>query len=400
MIDDVRGYEREEKTTGRLTAVARGVEEICQMNHRPIVKKLPREMRKVKPSYRSEPVGYKRIVLRLKEDVQFFRTSVQAAFALLCIWIGVEFWLFVRWGESASSAPYVSRPPGAEGFLPISALISLKYFLLTGIINTIHPSSMFILIAILFISIFFKKAFCSWLCPVGTLSESLWRLGRKLFGRTFSLPRRADYPMRALKYFLLLFFVYIIWEMSEEGLRLFIESPYNKVADVKMFYFFTHISTFALWTIIIFMLLSLVVKNFWCRFLCPYGALLGITSLLSPVKVTRNAASCIDCLLCTKTCPANLPVHRLSRVSSDECTNCLECVAVCPVKNTLELRMTDRKTAVPTWVFGVLIIGVFIGITGLAMITGHWQNSISKEEYIGHFQQINSPLYEHERAIR
>jgi len=33
-----------------------------------------------------------------------------------------------------------------------------------------------------------KRAFCAWLCPVGTLSEYLWKAGRKLFGRNLVLP--------------------------------------------------------------------------------------------------------------------------------------------------------------------------------------------------------------------
>jgi polyferredoxin len=55
--------------------------------------------------------------------------------------------------------------------------------------------------------VFVKKAFCSWLCPIGTLSESLWMLGRKLFGKNPGLPRWLDYPLRSLKYLLLFFFV-------------------------------------------------------------------------------------------------------------------------------------------------------------------------------------------------
>ena len=101
---------------------------------------------------------------------------------------------------SGGSEAFVARPPGAEGFLPISALISLKYFLLTGIINAVHPSGLFILLAILAVSFLLKKAFCSWLCPIGTLSESLWMLGRKLFRRNLTLPRWLDYPLRSLKY--------------------------------------------------------------------------------------------------------------------------------------------------------------------------------------------------------
>lgn len=319
-------------------------------------------------------------------------------FAVLCLWIGVEFYLFVRWGQSSGSVPFVERPPGAEGFLPISALISLKYWIQTGIINNVHPSGLFILIAIIVVSILAKKAFCSWLCPIGTLSESLWMLGQKLFGKNITLYRWLDYPLRSLKYLLLFFFAFSIWQMDVPSLAGFIYSPYNKMADVKMFQFFADITPFALWTIAALMVLSIVVKNFWCRFLCPYGALLGITSWFSPLKITRNAANCIDCELCTEACPSNINVHTAGRVWSDECTGCLKCVAVCPVKFALEMKAAKRSPAVPTWVFGALVAGVFVAITGLGMLAGRWQNGISKEEYLHRFQQIHSPLYQHFRG--
>jgi len=316
----------------------------------------------------------------------------------LCLWIGIEFYYFIRWGESAGVATFVSRPPGVEGFLPISALISLKYWIQTGIVNEIHPSGLFILLAIVAVSLFLKKAFCSWLCPIGTLSESLWMLGTRLFGRTITLPRWLDYPLRSLKYLLLGFFLYAIWKMDVPALKDFIYSPYNKMADVKMYLFFAEISTFAIGVILGLMLLSVFIKNFWCRYLCPYGALLGAVSLLSPLKITRNAERCVDCELCTKVCPSSIRVHRVSRVRSDECTACLECVAACPVKDTLAMRAGRKRAAVPPWVFAVLVAGVFAGITGLAMMAGTWQNTISQSEYQKRFQELNSPLYQHFRG--
>jgi len=48
-----------------------------------------------------------------------------------------------------------------------------------GIVNSIHPSGLFILIAVIAVSFVLKKAFCSWLCPVGTLSEALRMFGKK-----------------------------------------------------------------------------------------------------------------------------------------------------------------------------------------------------------------------------
>ena len=361
-------------------------------------KKIPPELRHQKINFSFEPVWYKRLVRRLKEDSQFLRSTIQFAFVLLCIWIGIEFYLFVEWGKSGGAGAYPGRPPGAEGFLPISALMSLKYWLQTGIVNEIHPASIFILLAVIGTSLVLKKAFCSWLCPVGTLSESLWMLGAKLFGKNLRVTQWLDYPLRSLKYLLLFFFVYAIWQMDVPALKNFIYSPYNKVADIKMYLFFADIGSFALWTILVLVALSVVIKNFWCRYLCPYGALLGFLSFLSPLKITRNKETCIDCELCTKACPSSINVHKAGRVWSDECMSCLQCVEVCPVKQTLLMRTRKNAKPVPPWVFGTLVAGVFVAVTGLAMLTGSWQNGITQEEYQRRFQNIDSPVYQHNRG--
>ena len=359
------------------------------------IKRIPRELRKSKLSPPPRLPWHQHLLWRLKNDSQFLRSTVQIAFVLLCVWIGIEFYLFVRWGQSGGAAPFVERPPGVEGFLPIGALMSLKYWFDTGVLNQIHPSGFFILIAILAVSILLKKAFCSWLCPIGTLSESLYMLGQRFFGRNLQLPRWLDYPLRSLKYLLLLFFVYAIINMDVRSMTDFIGGAYNRMADVKMYLFFANISSFALWTILVLVGLSIVVRNFWCRFLCPYGALLGFLSMLSPLKITRQKSTCIDCELCTKACPAAINVHKVDRVWSDECTACFKCVEACPVKNTLDLRSPGGTKPVPSWVFGSLVAGIFVAITGLAMLTGHWQNSMTKNEYAKRFQQLESPAYDH-----
>jgi len=356
----------------------------------PKIKKLPRELRKPRIDYGAESNPCKRILLRLRNDAQFLRSTIQMSFLVLCIWIGVEFALFVTWGESGDPAGFIPRPPGVDGFLPISALISLSYWLKTGFINGVHPSGLFIFLAIVALGVFLKKSFCSWMCPVGTVSESLWKLGEKIFGRNLKVNRWIDYPLRSLKYLLLLFFMWSILAMDTQSLKTFIYSPYNKMADVKMYYFFANMGEFALWTIGILMLLSIVVKNFWCRYLCPYGALLGITGWFSPLKITRNAASCIDCELCTRACPASIRVHSANRVFSDECSGCLDCVDACPVKDTLGMKGAHTERYVRNWAFGLLVMGVFVGITG--------KNDISKEEYLFRFRDIDTPLYEHARG--
>lgn len=328
---------------------------------------------------------------RIKNDSQFLRLHVQVAFAALVIWIGVEFVLFVKWLENGGLGPAPERPPGVEGFLPLSGLISLKHWWLTGTVNLIHPAALFILIAIVVLGVLLKKSFCGWLCPIGFLSELHWKLGRWLFGGNWRVPKWLDWPLRSLKYLLLYFFLYaILWQMGLPTLDAFINSAYNQVADIKMLQFFQHLDHTGLWIIAVIALLSLPIKNFWCRYLCPYGALLGAGSLISPVKITRNAQRCIDCELCTKACPANIKVHQAKRVHSDECMACLACAQVCPVKDTLDLRTRVPARRVPAPVLAALIAGVFVAITGAAMLAGLWQNSISHEEYLRHMPRIES----------
>ncbi len=315
------------------------------------------------------------------------RSFVQIFFAVVTLWIGVDFFLFVS-GLQHGIATY--RPPSVEGFLPISSLMSLRYFLLTGIVRRIHPAGFFILVAAIVISATMKKGFCSWICPVGLVSESLHELGAKLFKRNFTLPRFIDVPLRSLKYVLLAFFLVSISMLSVTELGRFLGSDYNKMADVKLYLFFEHISTFSLLVIGALILLSLFYKNFWCRFACPYGALLGVTGLLSPLKVHRIKETCIDCGKCADVCPSALPVDKLDAVNSAECTGCYSCVEVCPIKDTLKFSVTPHLKGLSQRQYAFILLTIYFGIIGLAVGLGYWRNSIPGSEYLSLFKNIRS----------
>lgn len=334
----------------------------------------------------------KKIVRNNEAGIQKTRFIVQSLFALLCIWIGVEFYLFNQYLETNGAAAFYSRPPGVDGFLPISSFMSFYLFLTTGIIHQAHPAGLFIFLAIVLMSLTFGKSFCSWFCPIGFISELVGDFGEKFFKRRLKLPKLLDYPLRSLKYLLLGFLIYsVIFLMSELALISFLDSPYNQVSDVKMYYFFAHISQTALIVVGVLFVLSIVIRNFWCRFLCPYGALLGIFSLLSPNKIQRNATSCIDCGLCNKACPSFIKVDKVKTVISDECSTCLNCVDACPVKDTLELKsILPGKKKVNKKLVAIGVVSIFMIITGFAMLTGNWQNKITKEEYLIHYKYMNS----------
>jgi ferredoxin len=125
---------------------------------------------------------------------------------------------------------------------------------------------------------------------------------------------------------------------------------------------------------------SVLVKNLWCRYLCPYGALVGLVSLLSPMRIRRQPDVCIDCAKCAKACPSLLPVDRLMTVKSAECTNCLECVSVCPAEGALDLSV-PRSRPVPAWAVAATIVLIFGGIVALARVTGHWHTAIPDQVY-------------------
>jgi polyferredoxin len=338
---------------------------------------------------------------RLRNHSQQLRHGFQAAFLLLNVWLGSQFYLWVRQFEVAGSPMSITRPAGVEGWLPIAGLMNLKYWLVTGLIPAMHPAAMVLLLAFLSMAFLFRKAFCSWLCPVGTISEYLWRAGRRMFGRNFQLPRWLDIPLRGLKYLLLGFFVWAVAGMSAGAIESFMHSPYGLIAAVKMLNFFRFMGATGLVVIGLLVVVSLFVDNFWCRYLCPYGALLGLVSLASPHRIRRNAEACIDCAKCARACPSLLPVDRLASVRSAECTGCLACVAVCPAEGALVMSLpqmleSKRKTkGLPAWAMAAGIALLFLGLAGFAKVTGHWNSPVPNSTYhqlIPHADAVAHPM--------
>jgi polyferredoxin len=325
------------------------------------------------------------------------RRLVQVAFIALVVWLGAQFMVWVVETTAGRGTP-VTRPPGVEGFLPISALMSLRLALGGGGIHPVHPAGLAILVAVLAMSVVVAKSFCSHLCPVGTLSEGLGRLGVRLLGRAWLPPRWLDVPLRSLKYFLLACFLWATWvALDLPAVRTFLDSPYNRVADTKMLLFFAHPSRLTVAVLGVLVVGSVLVRDLWCRYLCPYGALLGVLGRLAPLKVTRNADTCIDCRKCTKVCPARLPVHTMGRMASVECTSCQDCVAVCPIKECLAVRPTRRVGAWllrPALAAGIAV-GVYLGVTTAFRVSGHWRGVVSEGEYAHRLRDIDSPVYTH-----
>jgi NAD-dependent dihydropyrimidine dehydrogenase PreA subunit len=339
----------------------------------------------------------KALLLKIRQvPIGSLRLGVQLGIGMICAWMGVKFYLFVKFLESGGTGTPATRPPGAEGFLPISSLMSIYHTLKTGTMESLHPAGMVILLAALLMSFVVAKSFCGWICPIGFLSDLLEKLRHRLFGPKSKVEGPwgvvrtiVDGMMRSIKYVLLGFFFYAIIGMSTAGLNSFLNSDYNTVADVKMYHFFATISLRATVIIAILTLLTFFIPRFWCRYLCPYGALTGIVGLLSPLKIRRDEATCIDCGDCTRACPSRITVETVKAVHSDECISCYQCIAACPVKGALELRAPKTTKPVSIRLSACIAICIFLGSIGMAKLIGFWHNDVPISKYLKLHKEID-----------
>lgn len=327
----------------------------------------------------------------------WLRPAVQGLFIIAVLIIGVRFGGFVDSISDPQATDVSFRPPGVEAFLPISSLMSLVYFLKTGIANRVHPAGFVIFTITLALALIMRRGFCSWACPIGAISEYAHKFGKWLFGRNLNMPKWLDIPLQGLKFFLLGFFLYHILKMPVEGLQAFIEGPYNRLADVKMYVFFANISRTALGIILILFVLSILFKNFWCRYLCPYGAALGIFSLFSPMAVERNTEKCIGCGKCAKKCPSMIAVNKKNRINSLECMACFSCVEACPADGALNMAVSPGKKLIPAAVYGIILVAAFISVPRIASAFNYWATDTTTQDFRSLYAMIDQ--IEHPRTM-
>ncbi|MHC4464427.1 MAG: 4Fe-4S binding protein [Planctomycetota bacterium] len=325
----------------------------------------------------------------LKEHSKRLRPVIQTGFVVFSILLCLQFRSFVLSLTGPVNAPIKARPPAVEAYLPISSLMSLTYLVKTGVANLVHPAGLVIFTVTLVLALLIRRGFCSWVCPIGTAAEWAHKTGKNIFGRNFLMPRWLDVILRSLKYGLLGFFLYHILLMPAVALRQFIYGPYNRIADVKMYLLFSNIGVTTLSVILVLGLLSVLFKNFLCRYLCPYGALLGLFSALSPVAVRRDSNKCIGCGKCGRLCPNQIPVDKKKMVRSVECTACFSCIGVCRTPGAIGISLPREKMRVSVVAYGVIMIATFFFAGQVGRTLNYWKSETTAREYKFLYSRIN-----------
>jgi len=286
--------------------------------------------------------------MKNKKVTKFIRWVLLASFLIL---ITIQAFLHQVNGGGVS--------PSIHALCPYGGLESLYSVIFSGtFVQKIFIGTMTLLAITLLLSIFFRRSFCGLICPFGALQEFFSLLGKKIFGKRFIISSKIDKPLRYLKYLVLIITIFFAWKTA--GLWM---DPYDPWAA------YGHLTgelssltseyLIALILLILVVIGSMLFDRFFCKYLCPMGAVYGIISKISPSRITRNKEKCVNCNLCSKNCPVNIDVANCDKVTSAECIGCQSCVLSCPKKDALEYK-TLGKSMKPLTVI-IIVIAIFFG---------------------------------------
>lgn len=286
----------------------------------------------------------------------------------------------LQWGVLAALAAFLlipgKDPANPEAYCPMGGLQALTTFFVRGSLPC-SMSMMQIVMGIVLAAavVLFSKLFCGYLCPQGTVQDLLMKLRNTIGWRGIVVKNGtvADKVLRVIKYVLLFWIFYSTATASE----LFCKNldPYYAVATGFKGEITLWMSLISVAAVI---LCGFMVNMFWCKYLCPLGAisnslkfwvwivvlaaayyLLGTIGVNVPwwallaafcvvgylleilcgkprlqvLHIMKNDSKCTHCGLCTKACPYGIDVAgcRAGAVKAVDCTLCGECTAVCPV---------------------------------------------------------------------
>lgn len=247
--------------------------------------------------------------------------------------------------------------PSIHALCPYGGLETLYSLVFGGtFLQKIFSGTMILLGITLLLALIFRRSFCGLICPFGALQEFFGIMGEKIFGKRFIMPSRIDKPLRYLKYVVLVVTIYFAWKTA--GLWMDSYDPWAAYGHISAG--FTSLTTeYLIGTITLAIILvgSMFYNRFFCKYLCPMGAVYGVISKLSPSKIVRDKDLCINCNLCSKSCPMNIEVANLDKVNSKECISCQSCVLSCPKKGALEYKI--GKNTLKTLTVIILVVGLF-----------------------------------------
>jgi polyferredoxin len=169
----------------------------------------------------------------------------------------------------------------------------------------------------LVITFVFGRVYCGYVCPYGAIQELI-------NVKNIKIPKKVDRYLKCIKYVLLITLPVISIIV---GYEFGFEAPFKTVFNFS-FLLVPMIITIG------FAFISIFSNRFFCRYICPYGALMGLISKISIFKLFKDE-DCIKCGLCVKACPQGAMCS--PGESKSECIMCGKCIEKCP-KDCLKIK--------------------------------------------------------------
>ena len=264
---------------------------------------------------------------------QQIRTIIQVLMALFVLSM-----VAARYAEQTGIA-FPAGWPDLQGICPIGMVETMTRLVQGEAFAAPGRANVWMLFGALGVAVFFGALFCGWICPLGAVQDWIGRLGRRIFGKRFNrfVPRTADRALSWLRYAVLALVV-----LQSARVIGFAASSFNPNRALFHVWFG---GAFPIGLVVLGLTLvgSLFVARPWCRWLCPFGAVQGTVSLVSPWTIRRNADSCPSCARCSRACPMGIDVHSMSRVRDTRCTRCTECLDACRIAGGLVYSLEAPK---------------------------------------------------------
>ena len=255
-----------------------------------------------------------------------------------------------------------------EMWCPFGGVEAIYEYINRGtMVCSLGMSNFYALAGVLVLAILARRAFCGYVCPIGTICEWLNVFSRRtgitkrlgIEGR--AVPPKLDRVLGLLKYAVLGVILYFTWRAGELIFRGF-DPCYALISR--------HGTDITFWAYIVagtIVVASLMIVMPFCRWFCPLAAVLSPLSSVGFFRVKRNASSCIDCGRCAKACPTSIPVDHLDQVTAARCLSCTKCIDACPVagknareKSSAALAWGPPKYLGGSWPRGILAAVVLL----------------------------------------
>jgi len=229
------------------------------------------------------------------------------------------------------------------------------------------------------VTVVLGRFFCGWMCGFGSFTDFVYLVFSKVFKfkKKIRMNEQADRWMKGIKYVVLAVLVVAVWNFN---ITIFSTvSPWDAfgmlitVGKVPDFSYVIANLTVGFIILAAILIASVFIERFFCRYLCPMGAIFAITSKLKVAKIKKPTAQCGKCRICTNNCAMGIPLYKMDVVNSGECINCMKCVSVCPRSN---ISFTVAKGDVRPILVGTATVALMTGLYYVGSLTTN-QVSIS-----------------------